>query len=84
MSKVIMGIEVEKRREAVKEVQGLLSEYGCHIKTRIGLHEASEEACSDKGLILLEFVEGKEDMAEELKKKLMAMRHVIVKTMDFN
>ena len=56
MEKKIMMILVGKRRESAKEVQTLLSEYGCYIKTRLGMHDASETVCSETGLILLELV----------------------------
>ncbi len=81
--KVIMGIQLEQRQEVVKDVQDLLSEYGCYIKTRLGVHEANENSCSEKGLILLEFINSSHDMAKELEIKLNKLRHVTVKTMEF-
>lgn len=83
MSKIIMGIQLEHRIEAVKDVQALLSEYGCYIRTRLGVHEAAEDSCSEKGLILLEFVNEKQKMAGELEGKLKKINHVTVKTMEF-
>lgn len=83
MSKIIMGIQLEHRIEAVKDVQALLSEYGCYIRTRLGVHEAAEDSCSEKGLILLEFVTGKQAMADELERKLNQISHVQVKKMEF-
>ena len=83
MSKIIMGIQLEHRIEAVKDVQALLSEYGCYIRTRLGVHEAAEDVCSEKGLILLEFVTGKQAMADELERKLNQISHVQVKKMEF-
>jgi hypothetical protein len=35
MSKIIMGIQINERSSAVKDVQSLLSDYGCYIKTRL-------------------------------------------------
>jgi hypothetical protein len=83
MPKIIMGIQLEQRIEAVKEVQALLSEYGCYIRTRLGVHEASEDSCSEKGLILLEFVTGKQEMAVELEQKLRKISRVKVNKMEF-
>ncbi len=56
MAKTIMLILVGKRRESAVAVQKLLTDYGCYIKTRLGLHEASETVCADDGLIILELV----------------------------
>ena len=35
----IIGIKVENRREEASKLQDILTEYGCVIKTRIGLHD---------------------------------------------
>ena len=86
MSKIIMGIQVQKRNNVIiPDVQPLLTEYGCYIKTRIGLHEASDDQkiCSDEGLLLLEFVKDVDDTAEELSKRLSEIGGVTVKTMTF-
>lgn len=85
MSKVIMGIELGKRLETAADVQEVLTEYGCYIKTRIGLHSASDEGagCSEKGLILLEMTNGCEKQTEELKRELSEIEEVGVKTMEF-
>ncbi len=56
MAKNIMLILVGKRRESAVAMQKLLTDYGCYIKTRLGLHDASETVCSDDGLIILEMV----------------------------
>lgn len=51
---------VGKRRDSAVNVQEILTEYGCYIKTRLGLHEASESVCAEEGLILLELLNDKE------------------------
>jgi len=56
MAKTIMLILVGKRRESAVAVQKLLTDYGCYIRTRLGLHDASETVCADDGLIILELV----------------------------
>lgn len=83
MSKIIIGIEVGHRAQSVQKVQELLTEYGCNINTRLGLHSASEEFCSPKGLILLELIDNSEDAAAELTEKLEALEDVLVKQMEF-
>lgn len=83
MSQIIMGIQLEKRRETADCVQRLLTEYGCSIRTRLGLHQASEEFCSEKGIIVLEFIPNSEVKALELENKLSACKGVIVRKMVF-
>ncbi len=83
MTKIIMGIQLEQRQNTVNDVQKLLSEYGCYIRTRLGVHEASEDSCSERGIILLEFIDSKPEMAKELEWKLKQIHLVTVKTMEF-
>lgn len=85
MSKIIMGIEVENRRETATEVQKLLTDFGCFIKTRLGLHEASDnrEMCSEKGLIILEFIKDTQKEAIQLEESLKKIHGVVVKKMEF-
>lgn len=52
----IMVIKASKRRENVDALQAALTEFGCLIKARLGLHEAGD-ACSDEGLIILQLVD---------------------------
>jgi hypothetical protein len=88
MSKIIMGIQVQQRSKTVPDVQSILTEYGCYITTRIGLHEAasgrnSDCACSNMGIILLEFIDGADNAAKELEAKLLEGGNVTVKKMVF-
>lgn len=53
---IIMAIHVTDRVKQASLVQDILTKYGGSIKTRIGLHEASETKASTNGLILVEFV----------------------------
>ncbi len=85
MSKVrhiVIGIHITDRVHHVPGVQNLLTEYGCSIKTRIGLHTVSEDYCSPNGLILLEMA-GPERPTFELMEKLEAIEGVDVQQMIF-
>jgi hypothetical protein len=85
MSKVIMGIEVSSRVEEAVKVQELLTEYGCFIKTRIGLHDTDEggRKCSIKGIILLEFVYDADEEIMKLENELGKLKSTKVKKMEF-
>ena len=56
-----------------------MSDYGCSIRTRIGLHDAGDGFCSPNGLILLEVV----SRAGELAAALGQVPGVAVKKMVF-
>jgi len=79
---LIFGVHVQNRFHGVPSVQKLLTEYGCNIKTRIGLHQVSENLCSHQGLILLEMF-GDEATCRELADKLSALEGVEVQKMVF-
>ncbi|WP_303868333.1 hypothetical protein [Acetobacterium wieringae] len=79
----IMGIQVGNRENEALKVQELLTKNGCIIKTRLGLHESSEEMCSITGLIILEFLPNKEADIAELEKELATLDTIVVKKMVF-
>lgn len=79
---LIYGIHVTNRATQAGKVQELLSQYGCNIKTRIGLHHVDDNACSPRGLIILEMY-GDDATCRELAKKLSALEGVDVKEMVF-
>ncbi len=79
---VIIGIHIQDRVKQASEVQKLLTDYGCYIKTRLGLHEADDDVCATNGLILLELV-GDENKSDELAVKLNAFDGVDAQKMIF-
>lgn len=80
---IILGVHITDRIQHVDSVQHLLTEYGCSIRTRLGLHEAQEGFCSPNGLILLEMTDD-EKTADQLAAKLNAIEGVEVQKMLFN
>ena len=78
---LILGVHLTDRLKEAPAVQSLFTEYGCHIKTRLGLHEVGDH-CSPGGLILLEMY-GDETRCLELARKLGRIEGVEVKTMQF-
>jgi hypothetical protein len=78
----IVGIRVSDRAHLAGEVQRVLTEYGCNIKTRLGLHDVAGDACSPSGLIVLQVVGG-EKVCSEMLKKLGSIKGVQTKSMSF-
>ncbi len=79
---LIFGVHIDDRLKHVAEVQKLFTEYGCNIKTRIGLHHVEGGACSPRGLILLEMY-GDDAVCHELSTRLSAIEGVEVQEMLF-
>ncbi len=59
----LMGILIEKRRANAAKVQEVLTEHGCLIKVRLGLHEAGD-VCSEEGLMLLQLDDNQDGIDE--------------------
>ena len=78
----ILGVHITDRVHHAGEVQKVLTESGCCIKTRLGLHEVSDRQCAPNGLVLLE-VAGTDGAARALARKLRSIRGVQVKAMVF-
>jgi hypothetical protein len=55
MGHKVVVIGIQHRREEADKLQKVLTEHGCEVKARLGLHEAGS-LCSDEGLIILQLV----------------------------
>ena len=78
----VLGLLVTNRVVNAAEVQKVLTECGCNIKTRIGLHEVDNNICSPAGLILLELF-GDDKAYDEVEGKLKDIRGLQVQKMVF-
>ena len=79
---LILGVHVTDRVKDVPKIQAILTEYGCNIRTRLGLHDADDTRCSPGGVIVLELV-GDAARCGQLARKLAAVKGVEVKKMAF-
>jgi hypothetical protein len=80
---VVLGIHVTDRLRKAGEVQKVFTEYGCNIKTRLGLHEVAENYCAGEGVVLLEVIGGPE-IRRDMAAKLNAIEGIEVKEMVFS
>ena len=80
---IILGIHIGDRLKKAVDVQKVFTEYGCNIKTRLGLHEVSEKACSPNGLVLLELC-GDDSVCNTMASKLAKVEGVEVQKMVFD
>lgn len=67
MTTTIIGVDLENRLETALEFQKIISEYGCEIRTRIGLHPSMNEVCLNRGIVILEASGSCEHLIEKLK-----------------
>ena len=79
---VIYGVHVQNRGENAVRVQQLLTEYGCYVKTRLGLHDVDETFCATGGIVLLEMY-GDIEKCEALRDKLNSLDGIEVQEMIF-
>jgi hypothetical protein len=80
--RIILGVQVTNRVEKILDVQKILTEYGCNIKTRLGLHEVTESHCSTVGLLILETYGDEADILQ-MESKLRNIKGLTVKKMVF-
>lgn len=80
---IILGVKINNRLKHVPEVQKLLSQYGCNIKTRLGIHEVDATTCAIGGLLVLELY-GEDRVCLELADKLTKIEEIEVQKMIFN
>jgi hypothetical protein len=79
---IIVGIHITDRMKKSGEVQKVFTEYGCNIRTRLGLHGADGNVCPVNGIVILEMV-GDEKLCHEMAAKLAAIQGVEVQKMIF-
>lgn len=78
----ILGVHITDRVKKVSDVQSVLTTFGCSIKTRLGLHEVSDDFCSPNGLIILELTGSHEEFVK-LENELLEIDGLDVKKMVF-
>ena len=83
LKRCVLGLLVTNRVENAPQVQKVLTDYGCNIKTRIGLHEVTENLCAPAGLILIELF-GDDNAYAEVEGKLKEIKGLQVQKMLFD
>jgi len=78
----ILGIRLENRTQNSTALQKVLSDYGCFIKSRVGLHDVDNGTCATSGTILLEII-GNDNERQEFEAALDAVDGTVVKKMAF-
>ena len=82
MTHRILGIHVDNKSDVSIKLQDILSQYGCSIRTRLGLNSSDDHIDSNCGIILLELSGDIEEM-NNLESKLKQLEGVKVGKMEF-
>jgi len=77
--KAIIGVKLEHRENTATELQKIATQFGCDIKTRIGLHDVHNNVCETSGIILFEVIKN----AQEFEAALKGIEGAAVKSMTF-
>lgn len=77
MTTTIIGVSLENRIETAVEFQKIITDFGCEIRTRIGLHPSVNGICLNRGIVLLE-ANGDAELL-----KLELSKHWAIQTMEF-
>jgi hypothetical protein len=78
----ILGIHISDRVAKADLIQPVLTKFGCTIRTRLGLHDTSEEFSSPTGMILLELTGDPKEFIK-LENELLKIEGLEVKKMVF-
>jgi hypothetical protein len=79
----ILGVHLSDRVSKAADVQRVFTEFGCDIKTRVGLHDADGNICGRGGVIVLELV-GSAESYHNMAAQLEAIPGVEVQKMVFD
>jgi len=81
--RVVLGVCISSRAKEVPAVQQVLTEYGCNIRPRLGMHEVAGEYCAPSGVVLLDMVGAPEDI-DACQTKLTAVEGVQCQRLEFD
>lgn len=78
-----IGVRMDNRVGNALRFQEVLTKNGCKLKARLGLHETSDDSCSNDGLIVLQPC-GSKDEVESLVNDLNGLEGITAKLIDLN
>jgi len=78
----ILAVHITDRMKDAAAVQAVFTEFGCNIRTRVGLHDVTGDVCAPGGVVILELV-GPATITGEIAAKLSAITGVEVQKVEF-
>ena len=79
----IIGVRLDNRTQTAVDFQKILTNFGCIIKTRLGLHDVAESNCAPNGTILLEVIDG-DERSKDFENELCNIDGLELQTMCFS
>lgn len=77
----VIGLRVDQRHANALRLQEALTDFGRHIKLRVGLHETNDARTADDGVILLQAVGSPEEI-DGMMRALSALEGVSARKME--
>jgi hypothetical protein len=78
----ILAVHITDRMKDAAAVQKVFTEFGCNIRTRVGLHDVTGDVCAPGGVVILELV-GPGTITGEVADRLGAIAGVEVQKVEF-
>jgi len=78
----ILAVHITDRMKDAAAVQKVFTEFGCNIRTRVGLHDVAGDVCAPGGVVILELV-GPTTITGEIAGHLSAITGVEVQKVEF-
>jgi hypothetical protein len=78
----ILAVHITDRMKDAAAVQKVFTEFGCNIRTRVGLHDVTGDVCAPGGVVILELV-GPTTITGEIAGHLSAITGVEVQQVEF-
>ncbi len=82
LKNTVYGIQIMGRMQHAVEVQKVLSQHGCEISSRLGLHHTDERYCAPHGLLLCQ-MSGHEADIHKFETDLSRVQGVQIQKMEF-
>jgi hypothetical protein len=79
----ILGIHISDRVKEAGLIQPILTKFGCTIRTRLGLHDVTEEFSSPTGMLILELTGDPKEYVK-LENELLKIEGLEVRKMVFS
>ena len=76
----LVAVKIGSREATATAVQKILTDFGCNIKVRLGLHDIPENACSPSGLVILQTTADEEGLVQFIS-ELNALDDVVAKSL---
>ncbi len=79
----IIGVRVDNRVVSVAKFQEVLTRDGCSIKTRLGLHDVSEDVCAADGIVIIQPY-GTKEAIDAMVSDMNGLEGITAKLLDLN